>query len=36
MKDSQMPFIAETSSLPDDMSAVMTDDLPIVPAIMTV
>jgi hypothetical protein len=36
MKDSQFPWTAETSSLPEEMSELITSDLPMVPAMMTV
>jgi hypothetical protein len=36
MNDSQFPWIAETSSFPEEMREFITSDLPIVPAMMTV
>ena len=36
MKDSHFPAMGETSSLPEEMRESMSEDLEIVPAIMTV
>lgn len=36
MNDSQFPWMAETSSFPEEMRELITSDLPMVPAIMTV
>ena len=36
MNDSHFPWMAETSSFPEDMRAFITSDLPIVPAMITV
>lgn len=36
MNDSHWPSMAETSTLPEEMSCVMISDFPIVPAIITV